>query len=66
MPRQDRTFVDRRVRKESVGRLGVGPILAGQGNGLTERAIQLAHQLAQPFAEASIAKSSAIDFRVDP
>ena len=51
------------VREEAVGRLGVGPVLADQGQACPDRAVYLLDQLAQALAQARIGKRASANSR---
>jgi hypothetical protein len=65
MPCQDRRFIDPAVRKESIRRLGVRPILASQWDGLPEPAGQLPNKLPESPAQPRVTKPAASQFLVE-
>src|SRR4051794_1880136 len=63
---EDLGLADRLVREETVGGLGVGPVLAGQGDGRADRACHLHEELAQPPAQTFVLERRARDLLVYP
>jgi hypothetical protein len=63
---QDIRLADPIIRQESIGRLGVGPILANQRNALSHSATDLRQQFAKPAAKPRIPKFASSDFPINP
>ena len=65
MPRQNGALIDPAVGKKSIRRLGVGPILASQRDGLPEPTGQLPSELPEPSAKPRVTKPAAGQFPVE-
>src|SRR5258708_842252 len=65
MPSQDRRFIDPAVRKESIRRFRVRPILASQWDGLPEPGCQLPNKLAESLAKPRVTKPTTNQFLVE-
>jgi hypothetical protein len=63
---QDIRLADRIIRQESIGRLGVGPILANQRNALSHSTTDLRQQFAKPAAKPRMPKFASSDFPINP
>src|SRR5215208_7704802 len=66
MAGEDLGLADRLVRQEAIGGLGVGPVLACQRDGRTDRVRQLHEKLAQPPAQTFVLERRAGEFLVYP
>src|ERR671912_2606349 len=63
---EDLPLADPVVGEEAVGRLGVGPVLAGERDALPHRARHLDEQRAQPPAQPLVREPAAGDLAIDP
>src|SRR4051794_17285406 len=63
---EDLALADPVVGEETVGRLGGGPILAGERDALPHRARHLGEQRAQPSAQPLVGEPASRDLVVDP
>src|SRR6266480_387433 len=63
---QNVRLADPLVGEETIGRLGVGPILADQRNTLSHRAPDLRQQFAESVAKPRIPKFASGDFSINP
>ena len=63
---QDVRFADPVVGEKTIGRLGVGPILADQRNALPHGAPDLRHQLAKPLVQTLVCKTAASELTIKP
>ena len=66
MAGEDLGLADRLVREEAIGSLGVGPVLACQRDGRTDRVRQLHEELAQPPAQTFVLERRAGEFLLYP
>jgi len=63
---QNVRLADPVVGEETIGRFGVGPVLADQRNALAHGAPDLRHQLAQPLVQALVGETAASKFVIKP
>jgi hypothetical protein len=66
VPAQNIAFVHPLIGKESIGRFGVGPILARERNALSDPASHPDQKLAKPFAKTRIPEDVLVNFPIDP
>src|SRR5437588_4334138 len=66
MPSQNLLLIHSRVGKESVRRLGVGPVLTRPGNTLPHSLRQLLHQPAKPLSQSHIPKLALQQLLINP
>ena len=59
-------FVNTLMTQKTIGRIGVGPVLAYQGNALTRRLSQLAQQYANPARQPCVCKYVVVNFTINP
>ena len=65
MPGQNRRLIDPPIGKEPICRLGVGPILASQRNGLAQSGCQLPDQLPKSPSKSRVTEPAARQFLVE-
>src|ERR1700689_2518395 len=66
MPAQDVAFAHPLIGEKPIGRFGVGPILAGERNALSDPAAHSDQKLAKPRAKARILEAALVNFIIDP
>jgi hypothetical protein len=66
MTTEDLRFADPVIREEAVGRLSVGPVLAGQRKALSHRTFHPFKQLAEALAQALIRKGASGQLVIQP
>src|SRR5216684_1254475 len=65
MTRQNIRLADPLVGEKTIGRLGVGPVLAHQRNALAHGAPNLRHQFMEPLVQALVGKTAASELTID-
>src|SRR3954453_8176547 len=63
---EDLAFADPVIGEEAVGRLGVGPVLAGEGDAPAHRAPHPDEQRTQPSAQPLVGEPASGDLAIDP
>ena len=66
MPSQDVSLADALVAEESIGRLGVGPVLADERDALAGGLGELSQQRSQPPGQANVLEDALVQLPINP